>query len=63
LKTVSASVEVSKPVQDKPVESRTAAEKPMVESKPVVTESKPAKESDKQPSSNENRPATSSIDD
>jgi ribonuclease E len=69
---VSAPAEGGKPVAEKAVESRPVEnravsdkpvpEKPMAESKPVNTANKPASESDKQPSSNENRPATSSVD-
>ncbi len=73
-KKASASAKVDKPQAEKPVVDKSRVEKPKAEApkvekqtnenKPATTESKtPAKQSDKQPVSNENRPATRAIDD
>ena len=52
-----------KSVSDKASPEKSVPEKSTAASKPVVAENKPTSEGDKQPASNENRPATSSIDD
>ncbi len=73
-KKASAPAKVNQPQAEKPAVDKSKVEKPKVEkpkvekstkeNKPVATESKtPAKQSDKQPMSNENRPATRAIDD
>ncbi len=69
----SSKPEANKPEARKHEEKKPAANQPAADSqadktaadkKPVVAETKtPAKESDKQPASNENRPVTSAIDD
>jgi ribonuclease E len=52
-----------KPAVNKPVANKAIADKPASENKPAISESKTTvKEADKQPQSNENRPATSTID-
>lgn len=63
-KTVTDKSAAEKPVADKPAVNKPVSDKPAKENKPVATESKPpAKDTEKQPQSNENRPATSSVDD
>ncbi|MBE9561045.1 MAG: Rne/Rng family ribonuclease [Proteobacteria bacterium] len=59
----------NKPASDKPVSDKPVSDKPRAESKPQAAQNKApanksdAKGGDKQPASNENRPATSAIDD